>query len=263
MSGSALRSAIVSGFVWDVNRILEGASDVSLMRSPIGTGMQSGTWVRRKSPQHIIADRDHLGNTSLHVSVANSRPECLEILLGVEGTDPNIPGQGGYSPAVVACDRNEVKCLRMLLEAGIDVNQQDEVGWSLLHHAAAAGSLSAIEVLLERELPGTEIPIIVDLVNYNGHSPCMLACINNDVEVIEKLVLAGADPWRKHKDTNTSAFEMCGSDAAREICISAMERRKAVLEQREKEETERREKEAFRASLQRKALEGSNDEEDN
>ena len=58
MSGSALRSAIESGFVWDVNRILEGAQDVSLMRSPIGTGVQSDGWVRRKSPYDIISDKD-------------------------------------------------------------------------------------------------------------------------------------------------------------------------------------------------------------
>ena len=212
----------------------------------------------KKSPQHIIVDRDHLGNTSLHVSVANSRPECLEILLGVEGTDPNIPGQGGYSPAVVACDRNEVKCLRMLLEAGIDVNQQDEVGWSLLHHAAAAGSLSAIEVLLERELPGTEIPIIVDLVNYNGHSPCMLACINNDVEVIEKLVLAGADPWRKHKDRIPPLLRCAVLTLQRRYVLALWSDAGCKTE---KEETERGRR-SFRTSLQRKALE-SNDEEDN
>ena len=265
MSGSALRSAIASGFIWDVNRILEGASDVSLMRSPIGTGVQSGSWVRRKSPQHIISDRDHLGNTSLHISISHSRPECLEILLSVEGTDPNLPGPGGYSPAVMACGKNEDKCLRMLLEMGVDVNQQDDVGWTLLHHAAAAKALGVITVLLEREYPEeTTTPIIVDLPNYNGHSPCMLACINNDVEVIEKLVLAGADPFRKHVDSDTSALEMCASEAARDICLRSVAGRKVILEQRERDEVERKEKEAFRESLKQKAEEGegSYDEQD-
>lgn len=261
MSGSALRSALASGFVWDVNRILEGAQDISLMRSPIGTGVQSDGWVRRKSAQHIISDTDHLGNAALHICIINNRIECLEILLNIEGTDPNLSGQGGYSPAVMACDKNEHECLRLLLDKGIDVNQQDDVGWTLLHHAAAARSLDAIAVLLEREQPGVAVPIVVDLANYNGHSPLMLACINNDVRVIEKFVLAGADPHRIHLDTDTSALEMCAYAEARRACVEAVEGRKAVLEQRAKDEEERLEKEAFVAELRRKAEEAGSDNE--
>ena len=263
MSGSALRSAIESGFVWDVNRILEGAHDVSLMRSPIGTGVQSDGWVRRKSSQDIISDKDHLGNAALHICAINGRVECLEILLNVEGTDANLPGQGGYSPAVMACDKNESQCLRLLLEkGGVDVNQQDDVGWTLLHHAAAAKSLDAISVLLEREQPGVENPVVVDLANHNGHSPLMLACINNDVQVIEKFILAGANPHHIHTLTSTSALDMCAFAAARETCVLAMEGREAVLEQRAKDEEERLEKQAFVESLRKKAEEGSYDESD-
>ena len=156
------------------------------MRSPIGTGVQSDGWVRRKSAQTIIADPDHLGNTSLHVCVMNSRPDSMRLLLAVPDTDPNIGGLGGYSPAAMACDRNEDECLRILLEAGIDVNQQDSAGWTLLHHAAVGRCQEAMAVLLEREKPGTKDPIVVDLENDSGQSPLMLACIKNDVVTIRR-----------------------------------------------------------------------------
>ena len=157
MSGSALRTACLNGSVFDTERILSGAQDISLMRSPIGTGVQSDGWVRRKSVQAIIADKDRLGNAALHICVMNSRSECMRMLLAIPGTDANIAGLGGYSPAVMACDRNEAECLHILLEAGVDVNQQDCAGWTLLHHAAVGRCQEAMVVLLEREQPGTKI----------------------------------------------------------------------------------------------------------
>lgn len=249
MSGSALRTACSQGLIWDMERILTGAQDVSLMRSPIGSGVQSDGWVRRKSVQTIIADRDDLGNTALHICVMSSRPECLSILLTMPDTDANIAGLGGYSPAAMACDRNEAECLRILLEAGVDVNQQDCAEWTLLHHAAVGRCQDAMAVLLEREQPGTENPIVVDLVNDTGHSPLMLACMKNDSTTIRRLILAGADPGKVHLGTETTAMGMCASNEARSACEEALVARQDVLKEREKELKIAEERTAFKESL--------------
>ena len=262
MSGSALRTACAAGFTWDVERILTGAQDVSLMRSPIGTGVQSEGWVRRRDVVTIISDPDHLGNSALHVCVMNSKPEVMAMLLKIPGTDVNIPGLGGYSPAAMACDRNESECLRILLEAGVDVNQQDQTGWTLLHHAAVGRCQEAMAVLLEREQPGTEHPIIVDLANESGQTPLMLACIKNDSITIRRLVIAGADPHRLHEDTQTTAIGMCGSQEARGVCEEALSERKEILISRGREEEERLERLAFKESLKQHEN-GSKDEDDN
>ena len=262
MSGSALRSACVNDFLHDVDRILEGAQDISLMRSPIGTGVQSDGWVRRKSVQNIIADKDHLGNAAVHICVNYRRPECLAKILEIDNVDPNLHGQGGYSPAVMACHNDEGACLRLLLEAGVDVNQRDDIGWTLLHHAAANRSQRALSVLLERETPGAKFPIVVDTINEAGHTPLMLACINDDEIAIKNLVLSGADPSRLHTDSSTAALSMCASTQAREACLAALEVRKEILVTRAAEEEERRRKEAFRETLKREAEEGRDENYD-
>jgi ankyrin repeat protein len=152
--------------------------------------------------------------------------------------------------------------MRQLMEAGIDVNQQDDVGWTLLHHAAAARSLDVISILMEREEPFTvddlgnqyivEFPILVDLANYTGHTALMLACTKNDTEVIEKLILGGADPRRIHISTSASSYDMCASADARDAVERGLEQRAVIMEQRAKDEEERVKKEAFRESLRQK-----------
>ena len=63
MSGSVLRDACSKGDLWNIERILGGAQDFSLMRSPIYTGVQSEGWVRRKAVYDIINSRDNLGKS--------------------------------------------------------------------------------------------------------------------------------------------------------------------------------------------------------
>ncbi len=75
MSGAVLRAACAAGDMFNVDRILVGASDFSKMRSPIYTGVQSDGWVQRKALLDIIDDRDAYGFGSIHVCVKNDRPE--------------------------------------------------------------------------------------------------------------------------------------------------------------------------------------------
>ena len=90
-----------------------------------------------------------------------------------------------------------------------DGGQQN--GWSLLHQAASLHQLKCVDTLLKTIKASS-----IDATTHAGQTPLHLAAQRDDVEVCEKLVLAGADmalknkkgyaPWRQ--------AQRHGSDAA-------------------------------------------------
>ena len=153
-------------------------------------------------------------------------------MIAVPGVDKDLPGMGDYSPAVLAATKNEYTCLQHLVDAGIDVNQSDDTGWTLLHHTTAQDATEALHVLLRRR------ELLVDCLNSEGHTPLMLACIKNSPSMIEALVGAGADFLRRHKKTKQSCMDMCATELAR-LAVEAggiiNSKRVEVLEQEEEE----------------------------
>ncbi len=130
---------------------------------------------------------------------------------------------GNYSPAVLACTKNRGICLAILLEHGVDPNQIDDTQWSLLHHCTAELADRALDTLLQRR------DLLVDQTNDGGYTPLMMACVKNSSEMIERLVGAGADPLRKHAQTQENSYDMVVSAGARSAIASGLLRNQARL----------------------------------
>jgi len=233
MSGSVLRDACLKGDLFNIDRILVGASDFRLMRSPIYKGVQSEGWVQRKAVYDIINDRDHLGQSALHICIKYSQPAALKKIMHVEGVDINLPGMGNYSPAVLAATNDEEICLQYLLDANIDINQVDDNGWTLLHHATAQVADKSIKILLNRR------DLNVNAINNDGYTPLMIACIKNCAPMIEKLVGAGADIKLKHNKTYENSEIMACSIKARKAIENGLLLNEKRLKQLDIEEEER------------------------
>ena len=73
-----------------------------------------------------------------------------------------------------------------------DGGQQN--GWSLLHQAASLHQVKCVEILLKTIKASS-----IDATTHAGQTPLHLAAQRDDVEVCEKLVLAGADMTLKNK----------------------------------------------------------------
>jgi ankyrin repeat protein len=220
MSGAVLRDACKLGDIFNINRILDGSQNFSLMRSPIFTGVQN---VKRKSIQEIMNDRDQYGQGALHICIKELQVEALKRLLEVPGLDLNLGGMGNYSPAVLACTKNSGVCLELLLEHGVDPNQIDDTQWSLLHHCTAGNCDRALDTLLKRR------DVLVDQTNDGGYTPLMMACVKNSSGMIERLVGAGADPLRKHAQTLENSYDMVVSAEARSAITSGLLQNQARL----------------------------------
>lgn len=78
--------------------------------------------------------------------------------------------------------------LQALIHKKINLLTPDSQGWTALHHAANAGNLAGIELLL------SAAPESLNAVAVNGETPIYLAVHNNQKQIIEKLLQANANP---------------------------------------------------------------------
>ncbi|MGL4348047.1 MAG: ankyrin repeat domain-containing protein [Chlamydiales bacterium] len=77
--------------------------------------------------------------------------------------------------------------LQELIHKKINLLTPDSQGWTALHHAANAGNVAAIELLL------SAAPESLNRVGVNGETPIYLAVHNNQKQIVEKLLQANAD----------------------------------------------------------------------
>lgn len=68
---------------------------------------------------------------------------------GITITGPNTRGLFDTYPLAVAAIWGDGEAIRMLIDAGAEVNQPGEHGYTALHEAAAQGHFDAVKLLIE------------------------------------------------------------------------------------------------------------------
>ena len=92
------------------------------------------------------------------------------ILFGGRGY-ANVEGKNnsGRTPLHLACERDDLELVKMLVKAGADVNARDNNGDISLHLACKTNDLKLVQVLIEK---GSD----VNRKNNNGDIPLHIAC---------------------------------------------------------------------------------------
>ncbi|CAI7675083.1 unnamed protein product [Penicillium manginii] len=143
--------------------------------------------------------QDEDGWAPLHLSVVGGHPKTTRCLLDVEnwrethGNSDQVRKQVSKSSAVLALatKANFVDIVQLLVEAGIDINYQDEQGETALHVAARFGHDECARIILEGsdyQKANTELA-----ENTYGWTPLFIACVDGQLGVAKLLVDAGAD----------------------------------------------------------------------
>jgi ankyrin repeat protein len=85
-----------------------------------------------------IPDED-TGRTPLFYGVANRYRKIVKMMIDA-GADVNIADRNDVTPLMMACINKEVKIVKHLIREGARLDVRDQNGWSSLHYAAYGGS---------------------------------------------------------------------------------------------------------------------------
>lgn len=99
--------------------------------------------------QNVVNSLDGNKNTPLHVAMVEPHMKIIQFLLE-NRADPNIKNTRKMTPLhLVACKKNGLAVVRLLLAAGAKTNRADIYGNTPLHLAARYGNKDILEELLK------------------------------------------------------------------------------------------------------------------
>lgn len=158
--GDALQHALAKGFLNSALILSSRGADVEHQGGPYGSPISAAAFS---------------GAAALRFSV-----EQLMI-------DYRLCDEEGRNVLHLAAGRDDVETLRFLLDAGLDIEQEDSKGWSAIHYAALAATPRNLHFLLSSKA-------VKPRARPHGWSPLHLACRRNTPESIEMLLQAGYRP---------------------------------------------------------------------
>lgn len=134
------------------------------------------------------------------ISTNNNNDIKILELLEVPGIDINIQDEDGYSPLHLAVDLNREVVVKALLAKGANVNTINDAEATPLHTAIRKGSPALIENLLNVE------DIDINVRDNNGNTPLYLAVLEEKQKAIEILVAKGANATIKNNYRYTPLY---------------------------------------------------------
>ena len=152
--------------------------------------------------------RDNEGRTAALVAAYTGNLEILKQIIRLPGDLLICDNEGKdlltYAVmseyAGIRIPERETECLRYLLQQGIQLEHQDEQGWTALHHAAAIRNEAAVYYLLKAgaspDTPDKKC----------RHTPLITAVCENHPGCVKLLLQGGAAPEQKDY-TDSTALE--------------------------------------------------------
>ncbi len=161
-------------YIADSSQPSDQFSDVQLARALVQSG----------APVNVQIEN---GMTPLYLAVNKQRVDVTAVLLEA-GADPNIPTVTGWTPLHSAVFGGHPELTQALIHAGADVQATTDQGWTALHLASAhpeSGNrrqdVQLAQMLLEA---GAD----VNAETYNGFLPATLAATHGRSEVLSVLL---------------------------------------------------------------------------
>ncbi|KAF8773102.1 Histone-lysine N-methyltransferase EHMT1 like protein [Argiope bruennichi] len=132
------------------------------------------------------------GMSSFHISAKNGSLEILKMLMSSRFVDVNAQDDGGWTPIVWASEHNHYDVVKYLLKRGANPNIKDNEGNTGLHWSAFGGSVDICYLYLDF---GCDI----NAVNERGDTPLHIAARQDSLPCVTLFLSRGADVQIKNK----------------------------------------------------------------
>lgn len=140
---------------------------------------------------------DAANETSLFYAVSENSVDACQYLLSLPNVDVDFGNGVDQTCLMLASSRDYTDTMRVLLENGASVFNQDHDGWTPLIFAANAGLVDACKLLLDTDIR------CLDLTDTSGSTALYYAIKANSVECVMLLLGYGADPLVEDEDSQT------------------------------------------------------------
>ena len=154
-----------------------------------------------------ISDAD--GNTSLHYAVHG---DCSKVVLQAmfkHGADVNATNKCNRTALMVACWKGNVDTLNILLNAGANTQISDADGNTCL--------IYAVDADCNKEVLQAIIKHGAEETNRSNRTALMIACQKGNIDTINILLNAGANPHISDANGNTCLHYAVDADCSKEV----------------------------------------------
>ena len=135
------------------------------------------------------------GETPLHTHAGEGRKEVVKILINA-GANVNAKNDSGSTPLIAAAFDGDKEIVKLLIAKGANVNPKTDLGNTPLHSAALNGRKEIVELLIAN---GAD----VNANNVAGVTPLHWAAQEGQKEIAELLIAKGADVNAKDESGKT------------------------------------------------------------
>ncbi|KAH7643738.1 uncharacterized protein LOC124494328 [Dermatophagoides farinae] len=143
--------------------------------------------------------KSQLGRSPIHWAIINNNTEIVALLIRAK-CDIEASDKFEMKPILMAAMVGNLEMVKMLIEAGCNCRVMNKKHQTVLHCAVKHDQNEILAFLLDNV---TDINI--NAVNESWQTSLMMACINNNLENVDKLISAGADVNMKDKQGRTVA----------------------------------------------------------
>ncbi|XP_071486019.1 uncharacterized protein [Diadema antillarum] len=125
------------------------------------------------------------GGTGIHRAILGGRLHQVRLLISMK-SNVDKRDSAGYTPlmvsAMLSSEEHGMRCIKVLIKAGVDVNMVDFIGRSALSLACLHGRAKIVEVLLQEDKLEKNMP------DKNGDTPLNIAAAQGFTSIVEMLV---------------------------------------------------------------------------
>lgn len=147
--------------------------------------------------------RYNCDSTALIKAAGNGHAAIVKLIQERRYVNSDMKNRNGFTALMMASFNGYTDCVKYLLEAGADIELNDNSSFTALMHASSKGHTGVVNILCERGA-GTEAK------DSRGLTALMKASFNGHTDTMESLILDGADKEAKDEAGSTALLHASG-----------------------------------------------------